>query len=75
MRAIYANPEGSDVLLDRGDGIPLALKPGDALLDGLEIEPFVPPPVVQPPMPTVEQLLALRAQIDAALAALQAGPA
>ena len=70
MRAFYANPEGSDVLLEEDGGTRLALKPGDPRLEGLEIEAFVPPPTTQPAIPTMEQLLALRAQIDAALAAL-----
>jgi hypothetical protein len=40
MRAQFANPDGTDIWLIPEDGPWQALKPGDALLNGLEIEPF-----------------------------------
>jgi hypothetical protein len=68
--ARYANAEGTDVLLDLGNGIVQAIKPGDGRLDGLTIAPYeAPPPAEEPPL---SQLLAdlddLRARIEAHLA-------
>ena len=67
MRAEYANADGSDVWLIRDDGSRMAVKPTHPELAGLSIAPFVPPP---PAPAAVADLLALRAQIDAAIAAL-----
>jgi hypothetical protein len=71
MRAAYVNTEGTDILLIEDDGTRLALKPGDLRLKGLRVKAFTPPAA---PSQAVTDLLALRAQIDAALAAMpQAG--
>jgi hypothetical protein len=67
MQASYVNAEGTDILLIEEDGTRLALKPGDPRLQAMRVEAFVPPP---PPPQSVTDLLALREQIDAALAAL-----
>ncbi|MBO1078099.1 hypothetical protein [Roseomonas haemaphysalidis] len=46
--ARYANADRTDVLLIQDDGLRLALKPDNPLLDGTEIGPYEPPELPVP---------------------------
>lgn len=87
MRAIFANPAGSDVLLALDDGTSWAVKPDDERLAGLTIEPYelpVPQEVTRAQarvamaahiLPDGRSLLkATKALIEARLAAVETMP-